>query len=74
MFKGFAAGAAVSVVLALGGTGAADASSCKRATVRGASKCLKSGQFCSRGAQSDYRRAGFKCVRGSDGRYRLRRA
>lgn len=47
---------------------------CKRAKVQGVTKCLKTGQFCKPAAQRDYRRAGFKCVRGAGGRYRLRYA
>lgn len=48
------------------------AAACKKASVGGKTKCLGPGQFCARAKQSDYRRAGFVCARGSDGRYRLR--
>lgn len=48
------------------------AKSCKPGYVKAGSKCLHSGQFCTR--SKSYRQYGFKCVRGSDGRYRLRRA
>jgi hypothetical protein len=44
-----------------------------RATIRGEVKCLHSGQFCARSAESQYRRYRFTCKRGSDGRYRLYR-
>lgn len=46
----------------------------KHAVIAGAHKCLKTGQFCKRSANAAYRRYGFKCVTGSDGRARLRRA
>lgn len=44
-----------------------------RATVGGSVKCLHSGQFCSRSYQTAYRRYGFVCKPGSDGRNRLYR-
>lgn len=44
-----------------------------RATVGGSVKCLHSGQFCSRSYQTTYRRYGFVCKPGSDGRDRLYR-
>jgi hypothetical protein len=37
-------------------------------------KCLRTGEFCARARQSDYRRAGFRCTTGSDGRARLRKS
>jgi hypothetical protein len=49
------------------------AAACKNARVAGATKCLGAGQFCATRNQSDYRRAGFKCAPGSDGRNRLRK-
>ncbi len=48
------------------------AAACKNSRVAGKTKCLGPGQFCARRNQSDYRRAGFVCARGSDGRDRLR--
>lgn len=48
------------------------AAACKKAPVGGKTKCLGPGQFCAIRNQSDYRRAGFVCGRGSDGRNRLR--
>lgn len=47
------------------------AAACKKASVGGSTKCLNTGQFCAVRNQNDYRRAGFKCARGSDGRNRL---
>jgi|tagenome__1003787_1003787.scaffolds.fasta_scaffold20873686_2 hypothetical protein len=44
-----------------------------RAVVGGSVKCLHSGQFCSASSQSAYRRYGFVCKPGSDGRNRLSR-
>jgi uncharacterized membrane protein len=48
------------------------AAACTKVRVAGATKCLAPGQFCARRYQSDYKRAGFVCARGSDGRDRLR--
>jgi hypothetical protein len=42
-----------------------------RAVVGGSVKCLHSGQFCSASSQGTYRRYGFVCAPGSDGRNRL---
>lgn len=50
----------------------AAAAACTKARVGGATKCLGPGQFCAVRNQRDYRRAGYVCARGSDGRYRLR--
>jgi len=44
------------------------------AVVGGEEKCLGTGQFCSRTYQSTYRRYGFACKTGSDGRDRLFKA
>ena len=41
--------------------------------VGGAHKCLRSGQFCTKSYATQYRRYGFVCKHGSDGRYRLHR-
>jgi len=41
------------------------------AVISGEHKCLHSGQFCSTSKESTYRRYGFTCKRGSDGRNRL---
>lgn len=49
----------------------AAAAACTKASVGGATKCLNTGQFCAVKNQNDYRRAGFKCAKGSDGRNRL---
>jgi hypothetical protein len=43
------------------------------AIVGGEHKCLGTGQFCALRYQSIYRRHGFVCKRGSDGRLRLHR-
>jgi hypothetical protein len=40
-----------------------------KATINGATKCLHAGEFCSKSANRQYKRYGFKCVNG-----RLRRA
>jgi hypothetical protein len=45
----------------------------KHAIVDGKHKCLGSGQFCARRHESIYRRHGFTCKPGSDGRLRLHR-
>jgi hypothetical protein len=51
---------------------------CSRGTTRGviagAVRCLRSGEFCTRSRDKAYRRYGFRCATGSDGRARLRRA
>lgn len=41
--------------------------------IGGEHKCLRSGQFCAKRYASQYRRYGFVCKPGSDGRYRLHR-
>jgi hypothetical protein len=46
----------------------------KHAVINGSHKCLKTGQFCRRASNAQYRRYGFRCVTGSDGRARLRKA
>jgi hypothetical protein len=43
------------------------------AIVGGEHKCLGTGQFCAKRYASIYRRAGFVCKSGSDGRLRLHR-
>ena len=43
------------------------------AIVGGVHKCLGTGQYCAVRYQSTYRRAGFVCKRGSDGKLRLHR-
>jgi hypothetical protein len=43
------------------------------AIIEGEHKCLGSGQFCALRHQRIYRRHGFVCRRGSDGRLRLHR-
>jgi hypothetical protein len=43
------------------------------AIIGGAHKCLRSGQFCAKSYTAQYRRYGFVCKPGSDGRYRLHR-
>ena len=43
------------------------------AVVEGTHKCLGTGQFCAKRHASIYRRAGFVCKPGSDGRLRLHR-
>jgi hypothetical protein len=43
------------------------------AIIGGAHKCLGSGQFCAKSRAREYRRYGFVCKPGSDGRYRLHR-
>jgi hypothetical protein len=49
-------------------------SSSVRATIKGAVKCLKSGEFCKASWALAYRRYGFRCTTmTSDGRARLRR-
>lgn len=48
------------------------AAACSYHSVGGKRKCLAPGEFCAIRYQSDYRRAGFVCGRGSDGRNRLR--
>lgn len=45
----------------------------KHAIIAGKHKCLGSGQFCAKRYESIYRRHGFTCKPGSDGRLRLRR-
>lgn len=45
----------------------------KHAIIDGEHKCLGSGQFCATRHESIYRRYGFTCKPGSDGRLRLRR-
>jgi hypothetical protein len=53
----------------------ASAHSCGRgahAVINGAHKCLARGQFCARGADRQYRRYGFACVkRDARGSYHL---
>jgi hypothetical protein len=42
------------------------------ATINGAEKCLRRGQFCARAADGQYRRLGFRCVsRDVRGNYHL---
>jgi len=77
--------AATSVALAVAGVAvpavagpeSAQAHSCSsrytHAIVGGAHKCLGPGQICNRRHQSTYRRHGFVCKAGSDGRPRLHR-
>lgn len=43
----------------------------KHAVVNGSHKCLRRGQYCSRGADRQYHRYGFHCHRYSGGGYRL---
>ena len=45
----------------------------RHAIIGGEHKCLHTGQFCSRSYERQYRRYGFTCKPGSDGRYRLRK-
>ena len=45
----------------------------KHAVISGEHKCLGTGQFCARRNESIYRRYGFTCKPGSDGRLRLHR-
>jgi hypothetical protein len=45
----------------------------RHAIVEGKHKCLGTGQFCAIRHQRIYRRHGFVCKRGSDGRLRLHR-
>jgi hypothetical protein len=45
----------------------------KHAVVNGEHKCLGTGQFCARRYETIYRRHGFTCKPGSDGRLRLHR-
>lgn len=45
----------------------------KHAIINGQHKCLGSGQFCAKRYESIYRRHGFTCKPGSDGRLRLHR-
>jgi hypothetical protein len=45
----------------------------RHAVIDGEHKCLGSGQFCALRNQRIYRRHGFVCRRGSDGRLRLHR-
>jgi hypothetical protein len=45
----------------------------KHAIIEGKHKCLGSGQFCARRHEGLYRRHGFTCKPGSDGRLRLHR-
>jgi hypothetical protein len=45
----------------------------RHAVIAGKHKCLGSGQFCTKRNESTYRRLGFTCKPGSDGRLRLRR-
>jgi hypothetical protein len=45
----------------------------KHAIIAGKHKCLGSGQFCAKRHERIYRRHGFTCKPGSDGRLRLRR-
>lgn len=58
-------------------TPAAYAKSCspgwKHAIVGGEHKCLRAGQFCAKQYESTYRRYGYTCKPGSDGRSRLKR-
>jgi len=43
------------------------------AVIGGKHKCLGSGQFCAKSRAREYRRYGFVCKPGRDGRYRLHR-
>jgi len=43
------------------------------AIIGGSHKCLHVGQLCAKRHVSQYRRYGFGCRRGGDGRYRLYR-
>jgi hypothetical protein len=44
----------------------------KHAVINGAEKCLRRGEFCAHGADSQYRRYGYKCVSQDDrGNYHL---
>jgi hypothetical protein len=45
----------------------------KHAVINGEHKCLGTGQFCAKRYESIYRRHGFTCKPGSDGRLRLHR-
>jgi hypothetical protein len=45
----------------------------RHALIDGEHKCLGTGQFCAKRYESIYRRHGFTCKRGSDGRLRLHR-
>jgi hypothetical protein len=45
----------------------------KHAVIAGEHKCLGAGQFCARRYEAVYRRYGFTCKPGSDGRPRLHR-
>lgn len=45
----------------------------KHAVIGGEHKCLGTGQFCAKRYQAIYRRYGFVCKPGSDGRLRLHR-
>jgi hypothetical protein len=46
----------------------------KHAVIAGEHKCLGTGQFCARRYEAVYRRHGFTCKPGSDGRLRLHRS
>jgi hypothetical protein len=48
-------------------------SSYVHAALAGEHKCLRSGQFCAKRHERVYRRLGFTCKPGSDGRLRLHR-
>ena len=43
----------------------------RKAIIGGAQKCLHAGQFCAKSRVTEYRRYGFVCKPGSDGRFRL---
>ena len=45
----------------------------RHAIIEGKHKCLGSGQFCAKRHETIYRRYGFTCKPGSDGRLRLHR-
>jgi hypothetical protein len=45
----------------------------RHAVIAGEHKCLGSGQFCAKRYEAIYRRHGFTCKPGSDGRLRLHR-
>jgi hypothetical protein len=45
----------------------------KHVVISGEHKCLGSGQFCAKRNEAIYRRHGFTCKPGSDGRLRLHR-
>jgi outer membrane lipoprotein-sorting protein len=45
----------------------------KHAVINGEHKCLGTGQFCAKRNEAIYRRYGFTCKPGSDGRLRLHR-